>query len=155
MANGAYFSCCVYRGHELRPSFKHCTTCAHNSGLVKVVPARISRPGITWRWMLCNDTHVITIACRHWACIGTTRHNKEKYNYVMALLSLCACARSAKHDMIKTHTTRAHENTCSAHDLHHMNEMHHKFSSQATSNSMICSDLHMYTCLWLTTNFVT
>ena len=57
-------------------------------------------------------------------------HNMEKYNYVTALLSLCACARSAAHDMIKTHTTRAHENTSSTHDLHHMNEiiiiMHHK-----------------------------
>ena len=50
----------------------------------------------------------------------------EMYNYVMALLSLCACARSATHDMIKTHTTRAHENTSSTHDLHHMNEIHHK-----------------------------
>ena len=27
--------------------------------------------------------------------------------------------------MIKTHMTRAHENTSSTHDLHHMNEMHH------------------------------
>ena len=37
----------------------------------------------------------------------------------MALLSLCACARSATHDMIKTHMTRAHTNTSSTHDIHH------------------------------------
>ena len=41
-----------------------------------------------------------------------------------ALLSLCTCARSAVHDMIKTHTTRAHEFTSRAHDLH-MKKMHH------------------------------
>ena len=44
----------------------------------------------------------------------------EKYNYVMALLS-------ATHDMIKTHKTRAHENTSSIHDLLHMKKMHHNY----------------------------
>ena len=39
---GAFFSCCVYRGHELRPCFNHCTTCAHNSGLVKFQLPRLS-----------------------------------------------------------------------------------------------------------------
>ena len=68
---------------------------------------------------------MITIACRHWVCISTTRHNMEKYNYVMALLFLCTCARSAMHDMIKTHMTRAHENTSSTHDIHNMTEMRH------------------------------
>ena len=126
VTNDAFFSCRVYRGHELWPRFNHCTTCAHNSGLVKFEVPRLSWPGITWRWILWNNTHVITIAWRNWFCISTTCHNMEKYNYVMALLSLCACTRSATHDMIKTHTTRAHGNTSSAHDLHHMNEMHHK-----------------------------
>ena len=55
----------------------------------------------------------------------TSQHGK--YNYIMALLSLCACARYATHNMIKTHTTRAHENTSITHVLHHMNEMHHKY----------------------------
>ena len=41
----------------------------------------------------------------------------QKYNYVMALLSLWACARSATHSMIKAHMTRAH-------DLHYMNKTH-------------------------------
>ena len=35
-------------------------------------------------------------------------------------LHICTCARSATHDMIKTHTTRAHEFTSRAHDLHNM-----------------------------------
>ena len=125
VTTGAFFPCCVYHSHELRPCFNHCTTCAYNLGLVKFELVQLSQPGITWRWMLCNDTHVITIACRHWVHISTTRHNMEKYNCVMTLLSLCACARSATHDMIKIHKTHAHENTNNTHDLHHMNEMHH------------------------------
>ena len=90
-------------------------------------------------WMLCNDTHMITLACCHWVCISTTHHNMEKYNYVMALLSLCASKRSATHDMIKTHTTRAHENTSSTHDLHHMNEMYHYPHIPSISIDQVCS----------------
>ena len=115
---GVFFSCRVDRGHELWPRFNHCTTCGHDSRLMKFELARLSWPGLTWRWMLCNNTHVITIACHHWVCISTTRHNMQKYNYVIALLSLCACAHSATHSMIKTHMTRAH-------DLHYMNKTHH------------------------------
>ena len=112
--------------HVVWLRFNHCTTCGHDSGLVKFELARLSRPGITWRWMLWNDTHVITIACHHWVCISTTRHNMQKCNYVMAILSLCACERFATHDMIKTHTTCAHKNTSSDHDLHNMKKAHHE-----------------------------
>ena len=131
--NGAFFSCCVYRGHELKPWFNHCTTCVHNSGLVKFELPRLSRPGITWRWMLCNDTHVITIACRHRVLhqYYTSQHGKVQLRN--GLLSLCACAHSAMHDMIKTHTTRAHEITSGTHDLHHMNEMHHRRQKQCST----------------------
>ena len=45
-----FFSCCVYRGHEVRPCFNNCTTCAHNSGLLKFELPRLSGPGVTWRW---------------------------------------------------------------------------------------------------------
>ena len=34
--NGAFFSCRVYRGHDLRPHFNHCTICAHNSGTLEI-----------------------------------------------------------------------------------------------------------------------
>ena len=128
-SNGALFLCWLYRGHEVRPCSNHCTTCVHNSGLVDFELPRLSRPGITWRWILCNDTHVITVACRNWFCISTTRHNTVKYSYVMALLSLCVCVRSATHDMIKTHTTCAYQNTSSAHGLFHMKRMHHKLGA--------------------------
>ena len=60
----------------------------------------------------------------------------EKYNYVMALSSLCTCAHSATHDMIKTHTTHAHENTSSTHDLLHMKKMHHYILLFAMSENL-------------------
>ena len=64
---------------------------------------------------------------------NTEKYRTEKYNYVMALLSLCACARSATHDMIKRHTTCAYENTSrpSTHGLFHMKRMHHELLRQS------------------------
>ena len=50
--------------------------------------------------------------------------------YVMAVLSLRACARSATQDMIKTHTTCTHENTSSTRSLFHMKRMHHYTHTQ-------------------------
>ena len=71
----------------------------------------------TQKWRLKRPTHGF--------CISTARHNMEKYNYVMALLSLCTCARFVTHDMIKTHMTCAHENSSSTHRIFHMKRMHH------------------------------
>ena len=99
-----------YRRHEVRPCSNHCTTCVLNSGLVDFELPRLSRPGITWIWMLCNSTHVITTACHNWFCVSATRYNTEKYS----------------HDMTKAHTTCALKNTSSAHGLYHMKRMNHK-----------------------------
>ena len=57
------------------------------------------------------DTRVLHQYC-------TSQHGKVQLRN--ALLSLCTCARSAVRDMIKTHTTRGHEFTSRAHDLHDM-----------------------------------
>ena len=89
MIYGTFISCWWYCGHKVRPCSNHCTTCVHNSGLMDFELPWLSRPGITWRWILCNDTNVITIACRNCFYISTTCHNMEKYSYIMALLSLC------------------------------------------------------------------
>ena len=68
------------------------------------------------------------------------RHNMEKYNYAMALLSLCTCTRSATHNMIKTHMTHAQENTNSTHDLLNMKKMHHLIFDL----SLFVKELHIY-----------
>ena len=72
----------------------------------------------TQKWRLKRPTRVLHQ-------YYTSQHGKVRLR--KALLSLCTCARSATHYMIKTHTTRAHEFTSHAHDLHNMKKTHHKW----------------------------
>ena len=62
-------------------------------------------------------------------CLKSVNSEKNAIELIKQLTSLLkqiGCARSATNDMIKTHTTCAHENTSSTHGSFHMKRMHHK-----------------------------
>ena len=90
----------------------------------------------TQKWRLKRPTHGF--------CISTARHNMEKYNYVRPTMSrrvslhICTCARSAMHDIIKTHTTRAH-------NLHDMKRMHHYCMVGHVTLQNCCTSVFIHT----------